>query len=140
MFSFFFSKSTLIFTLCYVQFAGRLKKASFQGFWEAKMEDQVGTSGRQVLSVCGVVCVCGPVETVKECQMRVNDVFCAVSLSGTTTASSSTAANPVPSQSSCCPFQRLPSFQWRTAPVRQRPIRRKMLVNTWNLEHMDLVS
>ena len=46
--------------------------------------------------------------------MRVDDVSCAVSLSGTTTASSSTVAGPAWWRSTCCPCQRMPSFQWRT--------------------------
>ena len=62
------------------------------------------------------------VETAIECHMRVHDVFRAVSLNGTTASSSSTAAGPPWSRSSCCPCQRLPSFQWRTVRVRKRPL------------------
>ena len=121
----------LIFTSCFLPFAARSKKndmvhrVHFRIFGSEHRHP--GTLGDQG-SPCGlgrcVVCVCGvvSVETAMECQLRVNDVFFDVSLSGATTGLSSTAARPAWSQSSCCPWQRLPSVQWRTVLVRSSTI------------------
>ena len=68
--------------------------------------------------------------------MRVSDVFCAVSLSGTTTGSSTAAAW---SRSSCCTCQRLPSFQWRAIPVGSDPSRTQNACKHFGFETCDAV-
>ena len=97
-------------------------------------------SGRQVSCVFVVLSV--SVDSVMECQMRVNDVFCAVSSNSTMfvcyasacTASSSTAANPAWSRSSCRQCQSQPSFRGQLVPVRTMTILVvKILSNTWDL-------
>ena len=91
----------LIFRQCFSCICGTFKKKigsgnPFQVFWEVKngprgpFEDQGPISGRHVLSVSVVLSV----EAAMECHARDNDVFCAVSLRGTTAASTSTVAGP----------------------------------------------
>ena len=142
-------KGSLIFGLCFLLFVARFLKKGPQAHVRGLLRSENGRLGtfdnhggpfwlgRCVLSVSVVFCL--SVETVMECQMRVSDVFCAVSLSGTATASSSTAAGPAWSRSSCCPCQRLPSFQRRTVPVRSGPSRTQNAVNTWGFETHDAV-
>ena len=117
--------------------------AHFWVIWEVKMGpghvrgSRKAILGRQVCCLCLWYCLSA--ETAMACQVRVNDVFSAVSLSGTTTASSSTSASPAWSRSSGCPCQRLPSFQWRTVAVRSGPFRTQRACKHLGFETHDAV-
>ena len=73
-------------------------------------------------------------------------VFCAVPLCGTATATSSTAASPAWSRSSCCPCQQLPCFRWqRTGPSWYRTYLQKLACwsksgGAWSWRHERLAD